>query len=202
MDPGKQFTDEHLIQLIINGGIHEESAIRELYAQYLDPLCRQVIFKGGSAADGQDMFQETVIAFVHTVKQGRFRGEASIKTFLYAMNNNIWKNAVRGRDRAEQRDRNYDAMVSKEEKAEGGMIERKELSHQLKMMLEGLGENCRKILMQFYYENRSMKEIVQTLDYENEQVVRNKKSKCLKKLSEMLGQRPHLVEQLKTFLNE
>lgn len=93
-------------------------------------------------------------------------------------------------------------MERKEDASGAKGLENKQVSQQLVALLEHLGENCKQILMQFYYEERSMKEIVATTAYENEQVVRNKKSKCLKKLADMLRERPYLVEQLQTFLNE
>jgi hypothetical protein len=46
-----------------------------------------------------------------------------------------------------------------------------------------------------------MKEIVAYLPYENEQVVRNKKSKCLKKLEELVLGNKHLAIQLKNYLH-
>ena len=202
MDLTHQLTDEYLIQLISKGGPDEDEAIRALYAHYFDGLCKQVVFNGGREEDGQDMFQETVIAFLHSVKQGRFRGEASIKTYLYAMNRNIWMNEMRSRDRSAKREKNYDKMGSKDDLSGAKGLEQKQVSQQLIALLENLGDNCKQILMQFYYEERSMKEIVATTAYENEQVVRNKKSKCLKKLADLLRERPYLVEQLQTFLNE
>jgi RNA polymerase sigma factor (sigma-70 family) len=202
MDLKNPLTDELLIQLISKGGPDEDEAIRALYVQYFDGLCKQVVFNGGRDEDGQDIFQETVIAFLHSVKQGRFRGEASIKTYLYAMNRNIWRNEMRSRDRSSLREKNDEGMERKEEFSGAKGLEKKQVSQQLVGLLETLGENCKQILMQFYYEGRSMKEIVATTTYENEQVVRNKKSKCLKKLADMLRERPYLVEQLQTFLNE
>ena len=53
-----------------------------------------------------------------------------------------------------------------------------------------MGESCRKILSLFYYENLSMKEIVSQMHYENEQVVRNKKYKCLQQLTDKIKQNP------------
>ena len=46
-----------------------------------------------------------------------------------------------------------------------------------------------------------MKEILAALHYENEQVVRNKKYKCLKKLETMINENPALHQQLKNLLH-
>jgi len=64
-----------------------------------------------------------------------------------------------------------------------------------------LGENCQKILLLFYYENLSISEILETMEYENEQVVRNKKYKCLKQLEQMITENPILKQTLKDLLH-
>ena len=45
-----------------------------------------------------------------------------------------------------------------------------------------------------------MKEIVKNMNYENEQVLRNKKYKCMKNLEQLLSGNPALVKKLKTAL--
>ena len=69
-------------------------------------------------------------------------------------------------------------------------------------MLNGLGDACKKILTLFYYENLSMKEMVSHLHYENEQVVRNKKYKCLQQLTGILKENPVAAKQITELLNK
>jgi len=83
-----------------------------------------------------------------------------------------------------------------------GQIIDRESRRQVMKLMDELGENCKKILLMFYYENLSMKEMVANLHYENEQVVRNKKYKCLKQLEQMIIKNPALKETLKNLLHE
>jgi hypothetical protein len=46
-----------------------------------------------------------------------------------------------------------------------------------------------------------MKEILEATDYENEQVVRNKKYKCLKQLEQMISGNPTLKQNMKSLLH-
>jgi hypothetical protein len=46
-----------------------------------------------------------------------------------------------------------------------------------------------------------MKEILDQTDYESEQVVRNKKYKCLKQLEKMVNANPALRETLKNLIH-
>ena len=70
-----------------------------------------------------------------------------------------------------------------------------EVRNLLNQMLNDLGNSCRKVLELFYFEDLPMKDIVSHLHYENEQVVRNKKYKCLQQLTEKMKQNP-LAEKL------
>ena len=80
------------------------------------------------------------------------------------------------------------------------IISGREARGQVMQIIEQLGEACKQVLMAFYYNNLSVKEMLAFLPYENEQVVRNKKYKCLKKLEEMLHDDPALANNLKTIL--
>jgi len=51
---------------------------------------------------------------------------------------------------------------------------------------EKLGESCRKMLTFFYFEGLTIDEIVLIGKYENSNVVRSQKSRCLRKLKEMI----------------
>ncbi len=51
--------------------------------------------------------------------------------------------------------------------------------------IERLGERCKKILTQ-YYNNIPMKQITENMGFANEQVARNEKGKCMKKLINLL----------------
>ena len=97
---------------------------------------------------------------------------------------------------------NYEKLGDREEKAIHDSIENRQMNTRLMEVLAVLGESCKNILVLYYYENRSMKEILASSGYENEQVVRNKKYKCLKKLEELIKSDTNLYTQLKTLLHE
>ncbi len=199
MNRAHRLTDSEIIEGL--RGRAEEEAIRSIYYQYFEGLAHYVVHNSGRREDAEDIFQEVVIAFIRLVKEGKFRGESSIKTFLFALNRNLWMNELKRRGRAEQREIKYE--VGKEEKDEriDQVIEQREGTKELDRTMDQLGEACKKILVLFYYQERSMKEILSELHYENEQVVRNKKYKCLKKLEEPVHSNPVLYKTLKNFLN-
>ena len=179
----------------------DDQTIRFLYRTYYDFLSRYVINNNGSSDDAADVFEEVIIAFLNLIKGGKFRGEASIKTFLYSLNKNIWLNELKKRGRSQARELKYEQVTEREMKGIDAVIENREGHEELMKTLDELGETCKQILLLYYYENQSMKEILATLHYENEQVVRNKKYKCLKRLEEMIMSNQKLYLQLKTLLH-
>ena len=178
-----------------------DATIRFLYRAHFDFLSRYVRNNSGSGDDAQDIFQEVIIAFINLVKVGKFRGEASIKTFLFSLNRNIWLNELKKRGRAQVREMNYEMSADRDHATVSELIENRQAAQELMNAVGALGETCQKILLLFYFENRSIKEILDSLHYENEQVVRNKKYKCLKKLEELVTGDQHLYHQLKNLLH-
>lgn len=176
-------------------------SLKYLYRSHYEFLGRYVVNNNGSWDDAQDIFQEVMVAFINLVKAGKFRGESSIKTFLYSLNKNIWLNELKKRGRAQVREMKYETASDKTEHGISVALEAREANDGLMKVMGELGETCKKILLLYYYENQSMKEILTSLNYENEQVVRNKKYKCLKRLEELLTENKPLYHQLKNLLH-
>ena len=155
----------------------------------------------GSRQDAEDIFQEVIVDFIDAVKKNKFRGESSVKTFLYSLNKYAWLNELKRKGRAMQRETKYDKDQESQETDVSHFMSAREARSQVMTIVERLGDACKKILVLFYYENLSMKEILEKTEYETEQVVRNKKYKCLKQLEAMLNEQPLLKENFKNALN-
>ena len=57
----------------------------------------------------------------------------------------------------------------------------------LKIAYEKLGEQCQKILSLFYFENKKLEEIQSILNYENKDVLKSQKSRCISHLKKSLN---------------
>jgi RNA polymerase sigma factor (sigma-70 family) len=178
-----------------------DKAIKNIYRSYFDSLGWYVMNNNGSREDAEDIFQEVVINFIDLVQKNKFRGESSIKTFLFSLNRHIWLNELKKRGRALKREEKYQSGQEAEEKDITGLITDREERKQIMLLVDQLGDTCKKILLSFYYDNLSMKEILDKLHYENEQVVRNKKYKCLKQLEQLIAANPSIQQNLKNLLN-
>ncbi|HVS96725.1 MAG TPA: sigma-70 family RNA polymerase sigma factor [Puia sp.] len=199
MKAEEKYTDAELIAAI-SAGKDLNTAIRSIYRQHSEAVSSFVIHYGGSEQDADDIFQETVVAFIDIVKKGKYRMEASIRTFLASIARNYWFNELKKRGRSGHRDRQFEMGRDQDEADVSHHIAELERKRQLRELVEQLGESCRKVLLLFYYENLSMKEIVNHLPYENEQVVRNKKYKCLQQLTDLIKANPAIARQMQETL--
>jgi RNA polymerase sigma factor (sigma-70 family) len=173
------------------------SVIFQIYKQYAELVSFNVVTMGGSLQDGEDIFQETVVAFIELVRKEKFRGESSIKTFLVAVARNLWFNELKRKKSGDQRAKVF---VTNREHIENDVMEdinQREMKEQLLLLMTHLGESCKKVLTLFYYENLSFDEITEKMGYENQQVARNKKYKCMKELSDLIRDSPVLKARLK-----
>ena len=200
MGVNRKFSDEELLRSLKTGPDRDE-AIRYMYRNYFESLSWYVLNNQGSSEDAEDIFQEVILSFIALVKEDKFRGESSIKTFLFSLNRFAWLNELKRKGRASIREMNFEKGKEIIEQDMSKVLIERESSSQVMQLLNELGETCKKILVMFYYEDLAMKDILQQLDYENEQVVRNKKYKCLKQLEKMIQENPSVKDILKTLLN-
>ena len=196
----QSFSDAELLDGLQSGARMNE-CVREIYRKYFNELSWFVMNNNGSRQDAEDIFQEIVVDFIEAVQRNKFRGEASVKTFLYSLNKHAWLNELKRRGRAARREVKFDKEHEKDEVDVSHYIASREAKAQVMKVVEQLGEACKKILVMFYYENLSMKDILKKTAYETEQVVRNKKYKCLKQLEQMLNENPLLKESFKKALH-
>lgn len=200
MEVIRNFPDPELVANLKAGRRMEES-IKELYRNYFDGLCWYIMNNSGSRQDAEDIFQEVLVSFIELVQKDKFRGEASIKTFLFSLNRFTWLNELKRRGRALAREEKYEKAQDRVELDTSQHIAEREGKAEVLRIVGELGETCKKILLLFYYENLSMREILDRTDYETEQVVRNKKYKCLKQLEQMINANPALKQTLKNLMH-
>ncbi len=200
MDHKEGFTDQELVHALQQPGRIQDEAIRFLYLRYYGGLTQFVLSNGGNEQDADDIFQETVVSFVEMVKQGKFRQEASVKTLMYTINRNIWYTEVTKRGKRDTRNKLFVAEHYETEQDVTAYIGNREARNAIMAIMDKLGTDCKKILLLFFYENLSMREILEQTHFENEQVVRNKKYKCLKQLEHLVREQPAVYQQLKNAL--
>lgn len=200
MEVIRNFPDSELVGNL-RAGLRMDETIRAIYRSHFGSLSWYVMNNSGSRQDAEDVFQEVMVSFIDLVQKDKFRGESTVKTFLYSLNRHTWLNELKRRGRASVREEKFERGQERVELDSSHLIADREGKAEVMRLVGELGDTCQKILLLFYYENMSMKEILEATDYENEQVVRNKKYKCLKQLEQLIMEKPFLKETLKNLLH-
>jgi RNA polymerase sigma factor (sigma-70 family) len=199
MIKGNKYSDADLVFAIRNGD-QLNNAIYFIYEQYSGTISSYITTNSGSAQDAEDVFQETVVIFIDVVKNDKYRGEAGIKTFLVSIARNIWLNELKKKERSGIREQAFEKNREHSEMDVSEFIADREIRQQFRTVMDKLGKSCKEILTLFYYENMSMKDILHQTPYENEQVVRNKKYKCLQQLTGLVRQNPVIARLINNTL--
>lgn len=193
------YPDAELVQDIMDEQ-KLNAAIHYIFKTHYGLLENMVLNNSGSVSDAEDIIQDALVAFVETIRKGMFRGDASIKSYLYSITYNLWISELRKRGSTAKRNLHF-------EKEKGVMDEGllqylgyKDAQKLVTGFLETLGDKCKEILLLVYYDNMPMKEIIKRFDYQNEQVLRNKKHKCMKELEKRLNESPAISQELKNSL--
>ncbi len=200
MQPVQTYTDKEVIT-ILQSSESPERIVRYLYRTQFKMSRAYILKNNGLEADAEDIFQEVLLTVIELIRLNKFRGESSLSTFFYSVTRNTWLNELKKRGRSRLRDQKFSLASAATENDSGDDIVRRELRQLMLDVVDSLGETCKTILIAIYYEYQSVAEILQILPYENEQVVRNKKYKCLKQLEEMLHENPRLAQNLKAILH-
>lgn len=193
------YSDQELIETLKTERVSSR-VIQYLYRAYFSFLSTYIKQNQGNEQDAEDIFQEVIVTFIEIVKAGKFRGDSSIKTFLYTLNRFTWLNELKKRNRAALRETVYYKDADEDDKDISHLIVEQEAKNAVMLMMDKLGDVCKQILVAYYYNDLPMKEILPLVGFQSEQVLRNKKYKCLKSLGQMLGADPALAKRFKNAL--
>ena len=180
-------TNEEIVRQIRRDELSKsEGALRYIYEECYF-ICEQMILKNnGTKEDAKDTFQDALVVFYNNVKNPSFDLSSKISTYLYAVCRNLWLKSLRESKKYVEVDEEYMQSL------EGGVVvpDKKEHSDTATMLadlLEQSGEKCLSLLKMFYFEKLKMKEISSAFGFASEQVAKNQKVRCLKKLRAILG---------------
>jgi RNA polymerase sigma factor (sigma-70 family) len=196
----RSFSDAELISAIKTGK-DIDNAIGFIYRNHYRLLEGYILTNSGNEMDAEDIIQETLVVFIDIIQNDKYRNEASVRSFLYTLTRNLWITELRKRNSEDRRNGIFEANSEKQEDDISSYIVYREAQSMIVELLERMGEKCKQILTLFYYEDLPMKEILKQTNYENEQVLRNKKYKCLKELTSTIQQSPSLFDNIKSALH-
>ena len=84
-------TNTLLLELFSQGAVEKEQAFRYLYARFQAPIVRAVQGRGGRGDAGEELFQQTMVAFYESFSAGNFRKEMPLEPYIWGIVNHLWR---------------------------------------------------------------------------------------------------------------
>jgi len=172
-------SSEEIIRSILKG---DDSVAILLYRAYRNDFIKWAIQNYScNEDDAKDIFQDIIISFYHKVKERKITSiDYSLKTYLFSCGKNHLLNLSKKNQKfidLSSLEFTNDEMIK---------IEKMEKLNHDKLLIENaikeMSETDQKILKMFYFDNYDLDTIAKELGYKNANVVKSKKSACLKKM--------------------
>lgn len=180
------FSDIDFIHGIKN---KDEKILKALYHQYYRMIRHFILSNNGNEDDFKDNYHETLLVAIRAIQKEDFSLTSSLSTFIYSISRRIWLKQLNKNkpfnnvgDLYQQAFQNSDDDIEKI--VEEHQIKEKNIN-KIQIALQHIGDNCYQILKLFYYERLSMETIAEKLGYNNSDVAKNQKYKCLQKLKKV-----------------
>jgi RNA polymerase sigma factor (sigma-70 family) len=176
-------SDQELIQQLFSSEVSiSEKGWQRVYSSCYTVVSDMVRKNNGSIHDAGDIFHDGLLIFNRNLNNGMFRGQSSIKTYLFKICKNLWLKEYKRKQK--QLTAEADAVVM-DSNDMYHLINVKTVS----LLMNELQDDCRNILIEYYYNNRSMSELMELFNVNSIQAVKNKKWRCKNYLEKLFKEK-------------
>lgn len=143
-----------------------------------------------SEEDILDVYQDAIIALQEQIVSGKLNNlNCTIKTYLFGIGKYMLFEKNRKKQKTILGSYKTDEVEDYETIAEDYYNEIvTERQRKLQEVLSKMGKKCKEILTLFYYRGYTIEDIKEHLNYENKNVVKSQKSRCLKQLKSKINE--------------
>ena len=177
-------------QLIAQLKQRDRNALTNVYQDYKTEFFRFMSRYNAEKNTLEDIFQDALIVLYENAQAGKIDAlKSTVKTYLFGIGKFMlfkhFRNAKKEVPTEETYifDRYEQAVIEDVYEDEGLNDYQAKLAANFKK----LGEKCREILELFYLQGMKLDEITQTQGYENKNVAKSQKSRCLKTLKTLIA---------------
>lgn len=177
-------TDEDLVTALKRG---DNDALELVYKTYWPMILRFVRCNSGSDDDGEELYQEGIIALYERLQHRDFRLTCSVKTYIYSICRNKWLHQLRGRKSVlDIEEYNEIAIESAEDEIRDFPDD-----DELMEVVEAMTDPCHSLLIGYYYQHLSLEVLADKLQYASANVAKQQKFRCIDKLKRFFMQKKY-----------
>ena len=167
-------TEQQILDHISRG---DESALDYLYKKYYPMMTKMVLKNNGTVEEANDVYQDALIVFWQKAISGNLKITAKISTYLYSICKNCWLKELNRKKRLSYTEHEVSIAEPNHEDM---------MSKVVQDAMEVLGDPCKSVLIYYYFNQMSMSEIADRMNYSNANTVKAKKYKCKKRLDVLI----------------
>ena len=192
----KKYSDAEIVDHIGKGTKEEDPCLKQLYKDSYKSILSFVLKNNGKEEDGKEVLQNAIIVLYEKIKKGNFTLTAKLSTYLFSVAKNQWYGQLKKQNKfmAIEEDKVEIAYGTTYQEETGFVEENANKKALVISIMNQLKNDCKEILIYSVYQNYSMKEIAEMMDFKNEQIARNKKSKCLGYFKGLILKSPKATE--------
>tara|TARA_R110002167_G_scaffold108803_6_gene277719 strand:- start:292 stop:849 length:558 start_codon:yes stop_codon:yes gene_type:complete len=178
--------DEELISQLRK---RDRNALKGVYTDYRTEFFKFSARYTSDEGKLEDVFQDALIVLFENAQAGKLDSlKSSIKTYVFSIGKFMLFKHFRDNKREVFSDHDYifdgnEQSVIEEVYLDDGP---NEYQQQIVANFKKLGEKCREILEMFYLQGMKLETIMSAQGYENKNVVKSQKSRCLKSLKDLI----------------
>lgn len=170
---------------------NQDKDLYKIYDLYKNPFFQYVKRYGLPKDDVADIYQDAFIALCENAKKGKLDDlKSNVKTYFFAIGKYMVYNKLKQGQKSvymETIDNFQIDSVWADYEMESESNQSNPEAEQLQIALKQLGGKCKELLNYFYYEEKKLDEIVLLMNYENKDVAKSQKSRCIKNLKNLLN---------------
>ena len=195
IETSKQIPDAEIISKLQFGDSQTvDEALLYLHRQVYRKVAAFVKKYKGDDADCEDLFQDGMVALYKLARRGKLNPTTNVEAYLYTICRNIWYKHLQKRKETIELDEKINS-IPVEEVTLYSILE-KEKKDAIDQVLTRIGDACKKLLVYYFYDRHKLKKIAELMEYASEQVAKNKKSECMKKLKTLVAENPSIKNRI------
>jgi RNA polymerase sigma factor (sigma-70 family) len=167
----------------------DESALIKVYENYREEFISWLVKRYKcDINEAVEIYQNSILALCENARnKAKVISAGTIKTYLFSLGKHKYTEYKRYKTKYNNEElfliEKYEDFNNEEE-----LLEYEETLKKLQECLIILGEPCKSLLEMFYYKQMNCEEIGTSLNYKNEDTVKNQKYKCITRLKKIFEQ--------------
>lgn len=160
-----------------------EKLFEEIYEKAFPWVAAFVSHMNGSLQDAKDIFQDSLVIFYEKSGEFEFKISTAPERYILGIAKHLWIKKYKGDSKT--------VSLTALESSISIPVDFFPTPHSIRLLqfLETTGKKCLDILREFYFENRTMRDLAEKLGYRTEHSAAVQKYKCLEKVRETIKEK-------------